>query len=187
MNPYRDINDEEWQRIAPLLPELRPRSELRGRPLANTRSVLNGVLWVMYSGATWSAMPRKYPSYQTCHRRFKAWYQSGVLKRVMEQLFGAASEELCAMMEARMRTHLSAEKKNVARRRKRRLRWPLRYIPRRRSIRCRRLRLLSRRPSNTLHDDSNHATSRRKNGRTIMSSAVFFFRSRAGLARLRYC
>jgi transposase len=48
MTPYRDINDEEWQRVAPLLPELRPRSELRGRPLANTRSVLNGVLWVMY-------------------------------------------------------------------------------------------------------------------------------------------
>jgi transposase len=114
MNPYRDMNDEEWQRIAPLLPELRPRSELRGRPLANTRSVLNGVLWVMYSGATWSAMPRKYPSYQTCHRRFKAWYESGVLKRVMEQLFGTASEELCAMMEARMRTHLSAEQKSVA-------------------------------------------------------------------------
>ncbi|WP_027801375.1 transposase [Paraburkholderia dilworthii] len=113
MNPYRDINDEEWQRIVPLLPELRPRSELRGRPLANTRSVLNGVLWVMYSGATWSAMPRKYPSYQTCHRRFKAWYGSGVLKRVMEQLFGAASEELCAMMEARMRTHVSAEQKSV--------------------------------------------------------------------------
>ena len=52
MTPYRDINDEEWQRVALLLPELRPRSELRGRPLANTRSVLNGVLWVMYSGAT---------------------------------------------------------------------------------------------------------------------------------------
>jgi transposase len=86
MNPYRDINDEEWQRVAPLLPELRPRSELRGRPLANTRSVLNGVLWVMYSGATWSAMPRKYPSYQTCHRRFKAWYESGVLNRVMESV-----------------------------------------------------------------------------------------------------
>jgi transposase len=113
MNPYRDINDEEWQRVAPLLPELRPRSELRGRPLANTRSVLNGVLWVLYSGATWSAMPRKYPSYQTCHRRFKAWYESGVLKRVMDQLFGAASEELCALMEARMRTHISTQEKGV--------------------------------------------------------------------------
>ncbi|MFM0336241.1 transposase [Paraburkholderia fungorum] len=113
MNPYRDINDEEWQRVAPLLPELRPRSELRGRPLANTRSVLNGVLWVMYSGATWSAMPRKYPSYQTCHRRFKAWFESGVLKRVMDQLFGAASEELCGLMGARMRTHVGTREKGV--------------------------------------------------------------------------
>ncbi|MBN3767735.1 transposase [Burkholderia sp. Ac-20365] len=105
MTPYRDITDDEWQRVAPLLPELRPRSELRGRPLANTRSVLNGVLWVIYSGATWSAMPRKYPSYQTCHRRFKAWHQAGVLKRVMDQLFGDAGNELCNTMEARMRTH----------------------------------------------------------------------------------
>jgi transposase len=111
MNLHRDINDEEWQRVAPLLPELRPRSEQRGRPLANTRSVLNGVLWVMSSGATWSAMPRKYPSYQTCHRRFKAWHESGVLKRVTEQLMGAGSEELCNLMEARMRTHASAEQK----------------------------------------------------------------------------
>ncbi|HEY3598068.1 MAG TPA: transposase [Paraburkholderia sp.] len=111
MTPYRDITDEEWQRVVPLLPELRPRSELRGRPLANTRSVLNGVLWVMYSGATWSAMPRKYPSYQTCHRRFKAWHQSGVLKRVLDQLFGAAGEELCNVMQARMRLHSAVPEK----------------------------------------------------------------------------
>jgi transposase len=69
--------------VAPLLPELRPRSELRGRPFANTRTVLNGVLWVMYSGASWSTLPRKYPSYQTFRRRFKAWHESGVLARVM--------------------------------------------------------------------------------------------------------
>ncbi|MDE1184631.1 transposase [Paraburkholderia sp.] len=111
MTPYRDINDEEWQRVSALLPELRPRSELRGRPLANTRSVLNGVLWVMYSGATWSAMPRKYPSYQTCHRRFKAWYESGVLRRVVDQLFGEDSAALCALMEARMRSHPSVDEK----------------------------------------------------------------------------
>ncbi|EDZ99451.1 putative transposase protein [Burkholderia sp. H160] len=111
MNPYRDITDEEWQRVAPLLPELRPRTELRGRPLANTRCVLNGVLWVMYSGSTWSAMPRRYPSYQTCHRRFKSWYRSGVLKHVTEQLLGAASEDLCSLMEARMRIHANAPHK----------------------------------------------------------------------------
>ncbi|MFC0398943.1 transposase [Paraburkholderia rhizosphaerae] len=109
MTPYRDLTDEEWLRVAPLLPELRPRSELRGRPLANTRAVLNGVLWVMFSGATWSAMPRKYPSYQTCHRRFKAWHQSGVLKRLLEQLFGLAGADLCNSMEARMRIHVAGQ------------------------------------------------------------------------------
>ncbi|HEY2024979.1 transposase [Paraburkholderia sp.] len=114
MKPYSDITDEQWRRVAPLLPELRPRAELRGRPLANTRAVLNGVLWVMYSGATWSALPRKYPSYQTCHRRFKSWYEAGVLKHVTRQLLGASSEELCGLMESRMRTHVSAQRKRAA-------------------------------------------------------------------------
>ncbi|KNH04568.1 Transposase [Candidatus Burkholderia brachyanthoides] len=103
MKPYRDLSDEEWQMVASLLPELRPRSELRGRPLANARAVLNDVLWVMYSGASWSTMPRKYPLYQTCHRRFKAWHESGVLLNVMAQLFGPAGESLYALMTLRMR------------------------------------------------------------------------------------
>ncbi|CAM2155587.1 MULTISPECIES: transposase [Paraburkholderia] len=111
MTPHRDITEEEWQRVLPLLPELRPRSELRGRPLANTRSVLNGVLWVMYSGATWSAMPRRYPSYQTCHRRFKAWHDEGVLKAVMAELFGEEGAALCDAIETRMRRHASRAEK----------------------------------------------------------------------------
>ncbi|NLP63973.1 transposase [Paraburkholderia sacchari] len=115
MTPHRDITEEEWQRVMPLLPELRPRSEMRGRPLANTRSVLNGVLWVMYSGATWSAMPRRYPSYQTCHRRFKAWHDEGVLKRVMAELFGDEGIALCDTIESRMRKHLSRAEKAAAR------------------------------------------------------------------------
>lgn len=113
MTPHRDITEEEWQRVMPLLPELRPRSELRGRPLANTRSVLNGVLWVMYSGATWSAMPRRYPSYQTCHRRFKAWYDEGVLKRVMAELFNEEGVALCDSIETRMRKHPARAEKGM--------------------------------------------------------------------------
>ncbi|NML34216.1 transposase [Paraburkholderia antibiotica] len=112
MTNYRDINDEEWQRVAELLPELRPRREMRGRPLANTREVLNGVLWVIYSGGVWSAMPRKYPSYQTCHRRFLAWNESGVLKRLLHELYGAGAEELCKTMQVRMRKHTMSARKS---------------------------------------------------------------------------
>jgi hypothetical protein len=39
------------------------------------------------------------------------WHESGVLKRVMDQLFGEASAELCGMMEARMHIHVSPEEK----------------------------------------------------------------------------
>ncbi|WP_118185729.1 transposase [Paraburkholderia phosphatilytica] len=109
MTPYRDVTDEEWHRIAAMLPELKPRTELRGRPLANTRAVLNGVLWVMYSGATWSAMPRKYPSYQTCHRRFNAWHETGVMERVLVELYGESSRVLFGTMEQRMRSHQAAQ------------------------------------------------------------------------------
>ncbi|MEM5449389.1 transposase [Paraburkholderia sp. BR14263] len=115
MTPHRDITDEEWQRVMLLLPELRPRTELRGRPLANTRSVLNGVLWVMYSGANWSAMPRRYPSYQTCHRRFKTWHYNGALKRVMGELFGEDGVRLCDTIETRMRKHASRAEKAARR------------------------------------------------------------------------
>jgi transposase len=103
LKPYRDITDEEWEMIIPLLPELRPRKESRGRPLTNTRAVLNGVLWVIFSGASWATLPRKYPSYQTCHRRFQGWYQAGVLKLVISQLFGTSSDAIYALITARMR------------------------------------------------------------------------------------
>ncbi|MGZ2744657.1 transposase [Burkholderia stagnalis] len=117
MTPYRDLTDNEWQRVASLLPEMQPRTELRGRPLANTRAVLNGVLWVIYSGATWSAMPRRYPSYQTCHRRFKVWHETGVLLQVMRTLYGEAGMKLCNTLATRMRKHAqskAAEARSIA-------------------------------------------------------------------------
>jgi transposase len=109
LKPYRDMTDDEWERVNPLLPELRPRKEARGRPLTNTRAVLNGVLWVMYSGASWATLPRKYPSYQTCHRRFKAWHESGVLRHVTAQLFGASSEAFYEVILSRMRRSVARE------------------------------------------------------------------------------
>ncbi len=41
--------------------------------MQDTREVLNGVLWVLGSGAPWHDLPEHYPPYQTCHRRFQGW------------------------------------------------------------------------------------------------------------------
>jgi len=70
------------------LPLFRPkrRADGRGRPWQDTRAVLNGVFWVLRTGAPWHDLPSRYPSYQTCHRRFQHWQRSGLLTRLREKL-----------------------------------------------------------------------------------------------------
>jgi transposase len=48
--------------------------------------VLNGILWVLLTGAPWADLPEAYPSFQTCHRRFQQWVRSGVMKGILEAL-----------------------------------------------------------------------------------------------------
>jgi transposase len=69
-------------------PILRPvrREDNRSRPWHDTQSVLNGVLWILGSGAQWAEMPAKYPPYQTCHRRFQRWIRAGKLVEVLRLL-----------------------------------------------------------------------------------------------------
>jgi transposase len=47
---------------------------------------LNGILWVLRTGAPWADLPDRYPSYQTCHRRFQQWVRSGIMKHALESL-----------------------------------------------------------------------------------------------------
>lgn len=56
--------------------------------MANCRSgnrfaVLNGILWVLGTGAQWRELPTKYPPYQTCYRRFQQWVREGKLERIL--------------------------------------------------------------------------------------------------------
>jgi len=49
-------------------------------------TVLDGILWVLRTGAPWKDLPDRYPSYQTCHRRFQQWCRDGTLERVLHAL-----------------------------------------------------------------------------------------------------
>ncbi len=86
----RDLTDLQWGILDALIPEPPRRDDKRGRPWRSRRSVLNGILWVLRTGAPWADLPERYPSYQTCHRRFQQWVRSGIMRGVVEDL----SEEL---------------------------------------------------------------------------------------------
>jgi transposase len=69
-----ELGDQQWELMAPLL----PKPKRRGRPRAEDRRTLNGILWVLRSGARWKDLPPKYGSWSTCHRRLQEWQEQGV-------------------------------------------------------------------------------------------------------------
>lgn len=81
-----DLSTDQWKLIEPLLPSPRRRHCSRGRPACDDRAVLNGILWVLLTGATWMDLPTRYPSRATCHRRFQKWCRDGTLKRIFQAL-----------------------------------------------------------------------------------------------------
>lgn len=80
-----ELKEEQWEMVEAVLRPQR-RRDGRGRPWHDTRAVLNGVLWVLGTGAQWRELPEKYAPYQTCHRRFQQWVRSGKLEEVLRRL-----------------------------------------------------------------------------------------------------
>ena len=68
----RFITDAQWKKIEPLLPTVEPNPK-GGRPRADNRQVLEGILWILKTGAPWADLPAEYPSRSTCHRRLQEW------------------------------------------------------------------------------------------------------------------
>jgi transposase len=81
-----DLTDEQWEIIKPLLPKLPQRADGKGRPWRESRDVLNGILWILRTGAPWQDLPDRYPPYQTCHRRFQSWVRSGTMESILKAI-----------------------------------------------------------------------------------------------------
>ncbi len=81
-----DITDEQWDIIKSKVPPEPRRSNGRGRPWKEARAVLNGILWILRTGAPWHDMPDRYQPYQTCHRRFQKFVKDGTLNNILQAL-----------------------------------------------------------------------------------------------------
>ena len=63
-----ELTDYEWAAIGPMLP-----NKVRGVPRVDDRRVLNGICWVLRSGAPWRDLPNSYGPRTTCYNRFVRW------------------------------------------------------------------------------------------------------------------
>jgi transposase len=82
---FRGLSDFEWDVVRPFLT---PRFRV-GRPRADDRIVLNGILYVLTTGCRWMDMPLEHGSYKTAWRRLKKWQDEGLWYERLESTYKA--------------------------------------------------------------------------------------------------
>jgi transposase len=98
-----DLTDTEWRIFDPLLPD---RGE-RGPPIQGKRRTVNGILWVLRTGAPWRDMPKRYGNWNSVFVRFTRWSKLGVLDAAFETLesLGPPADEEHAIDSTVVRAH----------------------------------------------------------------------------------
>jgi len=79
------LTDQQWAKLSQLIPEYQP-SPLGGRPRASDKKAFQGILWILRTGAQWSALPRDrktFSSKSTCWRKLKEWTDLGVFTVIL--------------------------------------------------------------------------------------------------------
>jgi len=86
------LKDDQWEKIEPLLPSTAP-GKKGGPPWKDNRKVLEGILWVLKTGARWRDLPDIYPSPSTCWRRLKLWEDMGIWLDIWRALLSELDEK----------------------------------------------------------------------------------------------
>src|SRR3954452_23217446 len=100
-----DPTGEQWRRIEELLPG-KPGDP--GRSGRDNRLFVNGVLWVLRSGAHGHDLPERYGKRKSLHQRFRRWAKAGVWERVFADLIHDPDND-CVMLDSTLvRAHQQA-------------------------------------------------------------------------------
>ncbi len=78
-----DLTNQQWQWLQPLLPAQKPSV---GRPSNDHRTTLNGMLWILRTGAPWRDLPERYGAWESVSGRFYRWRKTGLWSRILQSL-----------------------------------------------------------------------------------------------------
>lgn len=100
-----ELSEVQWEKIKDILPG---RVESVGRTAADNRVFVNGVLWVLRSGAHWHDLPERYGKYKSLHKRFSRWAASGVWEKVFHELLRDRKNQYLMIDSTIVRAHQQA-------------------------------------------------------------------------------
>ena len=78
-----EVSEEEWALLDPLIPKSRAKT---GRPPRDRRQMLNGLLWVLSTGAQWRDLPERFGPWETVYGYFGKWRASGLFDSILDAL-----------------------------------------------------------------------------------------------------
>jgi transposase len=100
-----ELTEAQWERIADLVPG---KAGDPGRTAADNRLFVNGVLWVLRSGARWDDLPERYGKPKSVHKRLSRWAKTGVWERVFAVLALDRKNEHLMLDTTLVRAHQQA-------------------------------------------------------------------------------
>lgn len=98
-----DLTDEEWATIEPLLPK-----PGRGPRRCDDRRVLNGMFYILRTGAPWRDLPGRYGPYTTVYNRYVRWGRRGVWKAIFDVLAKECEDSLIFIDSSIVKAHRAA-------------------------------------------------------------------------------
>ena len=87
-----ELSGPQYAHLEPLLPPPRHHGKA-GRPWLSHRSVVNGILWILHTGAPWRDLPERYGKWNTVYRRFQRWRRDGTWTRVFSKLLDERDDQ----------------------------------------------------------------------------------------------
>lgn len=105
MSKRYQITQARWNKIEGLLPG---KVGNRGRKAKENRAFVNGVSWVLRSGAYWSHMSERYGKWKSTHKRFTHWARAGMWEEVFEILTQDAHNDYLMIDTTIVRAHKQA-------------------------------------------------------------------------------
>jgi transposase len=100
-----ELSDPQWERVCGLLPG---KAGDPGRTGGDNRLFVNGVLWVLRSGAHWHDLPERYGKWKSVHTRFSRWAKAGVWERVFKVLTADRKNQYLMLDTTLVRAHQQA-------------------------------------------------------------------------------
>ena len=98
-----ELPDEEWGRLKGYFPERE--AGQKGRPRNEDRPILNGILWIVRSGAAWRDLPERYGAWSTVYSRFVQWQEEGLFDKILKELSEEADFQDMSIDSSTVKAH----------------------------------------------------------------------------------